>query len=223
MKNIWKYSLLSILLINFFNANAQLKGEGEILKREFDFKDFDELVIEDFDGNIEIEIGKPYAIKVEIDENLEPRLRVNKDGNSKIKIYLEGNPNGKLYLEDVHIKIKVSMPDASFIRHRGNTNVKISGVKGHHFKLEQAGNGNVDISGEVNELDIHKNGNGNVNARKLITKTAKVKSYGNGDVTVYAQISLSAVGTGNGSVYQVGPGEIETISGIAGNGSVQKI
>jgi Putative auto-transporter adhesin, head GIN domain len=223
MKNTGKYCLLLFLLICVLQVNAQLKGEGKIITREFDFKDFDELIIEDFDGIVEIEIGKAFAIKVEIDENLEPRLRVNKNGSNQLKLYLDGNTNGKLYLEDVNIKIKISMPSASFIRHRGNTNVSINGVKGHHFKLEQSGNGDVEIEGEVNELDIDKKGNGDVNARKLITKTAKIKTHGNGDITVFAQISLTAIGQGNGDVYQAGPGEIENISGISGNGSVKKI
>jgi len=215
-----------ILLILMFPSlvNAQLFGTGKILTREFNFKNFDKVNIEDFDGYIEIEVGKPFSTKIEIDENLEPRLRVSKkDSENQLYIYLEGNKNGRLYLENTRIKIKISMPEASVISHRGNTNMRVSGIVGRYFRLENNGNGDVYLSGSIDELDIKKTGNGEVEAQKLISKTAKVKSYGNGNVVVNAQISLQAHGTGNCSILQTGPGKIEPLSGVIGKGDVRKI
>lgn len=215
-----------IVLILMFPSlvNAQLFGSGKVITREFALKDFDKVNIEDFDGQVEIEVGKPFSVKIEIDENLEPRLRVSKnDSENQLNIFLEGNKNGKLYLENTRIKIKISLPEASVINHRGNTNVRVSGIIGRYFRLENSGNGNVYLSGSVDELDIKKNGNGEVKAQKLISKTAKVKSYGNGNVVVNAQISLQAHGTGNCSIIQAGPGKIDPMSGVIGNGDVRKI
>lgn len=215
-----------IVLILMFPSllNAQLFGSGKVITREFSLKDFDKVKIEDFDGQVEIEVGKPFSVKIEIDENLEPRLRISKnESENQLNIYLEGNKNGKLYLENTRIKIKISMPEASLISHRGNTNVRVSGIMGRYFRLETTGNGNVYLSGSVDELDIKKTGNGEVKAQKLISKTAKVKSYGNGNVVVNSQISLQAHGTGNGSIMQAGPGKIDSISGVIGNGDVRKI
>lgn len=215
-----------IVLILMFPSlvNAQLFGSGKVITREFAIKDFDKVNIEDFDGQVEIEVGKPFYIKIEIDENLEPRLRVSKnDSENQLNIFLEGNKNGKLYLENTRIKIKISLPEASVISHRGNTNVRVSGIIGRYFRLENNGNGNVYLSGSVDELDIKKTGNGEVKAHKLISKTAKVKSYGNGNVVVNAQISLQAHGTGNCSIMQAGPGKIDPMSGVIGNGAVRKI
>lgn len=221
-----------ILIITLFNVfctitfaqKGPLRGTGKLISRTFDFKDFDKVTFEDFDGKIEVEIGKPFSIKVDIDENLEPRLEVLKEeAENQLTIRLAGNYNGKLYLEDTRIKIKVTMPEASVIKHRGNTNVQISGVLGRYFRLENDGNGDVMLQGNIDELDIKKNGNGNVNAQKLIAKTAKVKSYGNGNVSVNSQISLIAHGTGNNSVMQFGQGKIDPMSGIIGNGEVRKM
>lgn len=221
-----------ILIITLFNVfctvsfaqKGPLRGTGKLISRTFDFKDFDKVTFEDFDGKIEVEIGKPFSIKVDIDENLEPRLEVQKeDAENQLTIRLAGNYNGKLYLEDTRIKIKVTMPEASVIKHRGNTNVHISGVIGRYFRLENDGNGDVMLQGNIDELDIKKNGNGNINAQKLIAKTAKVKSYGNGNVLVNSQISLIAHGTGNNSVMQFGQGKIDPMSGIIGNGEVRKM
>ncbi len=214
--------IFSIFLSNI--STAQLFGKGKVITKEYNFKDFDKVSIEDFDGQIEIEIGKPYAIKIEIDENLEPRLNVTKNTTENhLNIYLEGNKNGKLYLENTRIKIKVSLPEASLINHRGNANMKIQGIEGRYFKLQNEGNGDVWIDGNIDELDIKKSGNGTIKGNKLIAKTAKVKSYGNGNVIVNSQISLLGHGAGNGSILQVGPGKIDAMSGIVGNGDVRKI
>ena len=224
-----KKLILFILVFNvFYNISlaqkGPLRGTGKLISRTFDFKDFDKVSFEDFDGKIEVEIGKPFSIKVDIDENLESRLEVKKDHNEGLlTIRLAGNYSGKLYLEDTHIKIKVTMPEASLIQHRGNTNVHITGVLGRYFRLDNDGNGNVLLQGSIDELDIKKNGNGNVNAQKLIAKTAKVKSYGNGNVSVNSQISLVAHGTGNNSVIQFGQGKIDPMSVIIGNGEVRKM
>jgi hypothetical protein len=217
-------AILSFSFFCIFTANAQLFGSGKVLTRTFNYKDFDKVNIQDFDGQIEIEVGKPFSIKIEIDENLEPRLRVNVEPKEyQLNVYLEGNTNGKLYLERTRIKIKISMPEASVISHRGNTNMKITGILGRYFRLENAGNGDVSLEGTIDELDIKKSGNGNVKASKLLAKTAKVKSNGNGNVTVNSQISLLGHGAGNGSIMQTGPGKIDAMSGIVGNGDVRKI
>jgi hypothetical protein len=224
-----KKLILFILVFNIFcnislAQKGPLKGTGKLISRTFDFKDFDKVSIEDFDGIIEVEIGKPFSIKVDIDENLEPRLEVKKDNNEGLlRILLAGNYNGKLYLEDTRIKIKITMPEASLIQHRGNTNVHITGVIGRYFRFENDGNGDAFLEGSINELSIKKNGNGNINSQKLIAKTAKVKSYGNGNVSVNSQISLVAHGTGNNSVLQFGQGKIDPMSGIIGNGEVRKM
>lgn len=217
-------TIFSVFCNISFAQKGPLRGTGKIISRTFDFKDFDKVSFEDFDGKIEVEIGKPFSIKVDIDENLEPRLEVKKDdAENQLTIRLSGNYNGKLYLENTRIKIKVTMPEASVIQHRGNTNVYISGVLGRYFRFENDGNGDVSLQGKIDELDIKKSGNGNVNAQKLVAKTAKVKSYGNGNVSVNSQISLVAHGTGNNSVMQFGQGKIDPISGIIGNGEVRKM
>jgi hypothetical protein len=148
-------------------------------------------------------------------------LHVSKEEKEGVlTIGLKGNFNNKLYVEDTRIKVKVTMPEASVIQHRGNSTLHISGIVGRYFRLENNGNGDASLQGSIDELDVKKDGNGDVSAKNLIAKTAKVKCYGNGNVDVYTQISLTAHGSGNGNVVQFGPGKIDPISGIMGNGSV---
>ncbi len=221
-----KKLLIIIAILSLVSCYTQaqrgpLKGTGKVVQKSYEIRDFDKINLEDLDGKIEVEIGKTFSIKIEIDENLEPLLYVGKEEKEGVlTIGLKGNTSNKLYIEDTRIRVKVAMPEASVIQHRGNSNLHVMGIVGRYFRLENNGNGDASLQGNIDELDIKKDGNGDVNAKNLIAKTAKVKSYGNGNVDVYAQISLTAHGSGNGNVVQFGPGKIDTLSGITGNGSV---
>lgn len=219
--------IIAFLTTVCFYTQAQrgpLRGTGKLITKTLDFRDFDKLSFDDLDGKIEVEIGKSFSVKIEIDENLEPLLEVKKESQEGVlSIGLKGNYNNKMYIEDTRIKVKVTMPEASVIQHRGNSSLQVTGIVGRYFRIENYGNGNATLQGTIDELDVKKNGNGEVKAQGLVAKTAKVKSYGNGNVRVNTQISLTAHGSGNNSVMQFGPGKIDPMSGIMGNGEVRKM
>lgn len=220
-KTVMIYALFGLIGPLAQAQRGPLRGTGKLISKTFDFRNFDKVHLEDLDGKIEIEIGKTFSVKIDIDENLEPLLHVSKEEKEdELMISLKGNTNNKLYVEDTRIKVKVTMPEASVIRHRGNSTLHITGIVGRYFRLENNGNGDASLQGTIDDLDIKKDGNGDVNAKTLVAKKAKVKCYGNGNVDVHAQISLTAHGSGNGNVVQFGPGKIEPISGITGNGEV---
>jgi hypothetical protein len=217
-------AILSMVCCYTQAQRGPLRGTGKLITKTLDFRDFDKLDLQDLDGKIEVEIGKPFSVKIEIDENLEPLLEVKKENQEgMLSIGLKGNYNNKMYIEDTRIKVRVTMPEASVIQHRGNSSLQVTGIVGRYFRIENYGNGNATLQGTIDELDIKKNGNGEVKAQGLVAKTAKVKSYGNGNVRVNTQISLTAHGSGNNSVMQFGPGKIDPMSGIMGNGEVRKM
>lgn len=223
MKNITL--VIAFITLSFVFAFAQkgpLFGSGKVVSKSFEFEDFDKLSLKDFDGAIEVEVGKPYGITVSIDDNLLPMLLVDKTANDqKLSLSLANNKNGRLYLENTNIKIKVSLPNLVELDHRGNTTLVINGIFGKSFKLNNEGNGDAFLSGEIDELEIHKIGNGEVKANMLKCKIARVKSYGNGNVLVNSQVSLSAFGMGNCGILQFGKGKVDALSGVIGNGSVR--
>lgn len=223
MKNITlTIVFLSLVLTNVFAQKGPLKGSGRVMTKSYDFKEFDKLAIKDFDGVIEVEVGKPYAVTISIDDNLQSMLDVEYNFDvQKLSVSLDNNKNGRLYLENTNIKIKISLPNLTDLEHRGNTTLVINGIFGKSFKLNNNGNGDAFLAGEVDEIDIHKTGNGEVKANMLKCKTARVKSYGNGNVLVNAQVSLSAFGMGNCGILQFGRGKVDPLSGVIGNGSVR--
>lgn len=222
MKKSIKYIAIIILMLSTQISSAQTLGSGILKKMSYDFKNFDAISLSEFNAQVVVEVGKPYAIDVDIDDNLAKLLQVRLQG-STIVLELTGNENGKLYLEKTNIKIKICMPTAVALEQKGNANVMINNLNAKKFGLENNGNGNVTVAGIADELEIKKDGNGSVNASKVLSKTAKVKSNGNGDVAVNSQISLVAHGRGNGDIIQYGTGKIENLSTVIGNGEVKKV
>jgi Putative auto-transporter adhesin, head GIN domain len=151
-------------------------------------------------------------------------LEVQKEsGESVLSVALKGNRNNRMYIEGTRMNVKITMPEASVVRHRGNDDLRVKGILGRYFRLEQEGNGDATLQGTIEELDIKKSGNGDVKAKELIAQTAKVKNYGNGNVLVNSKLSLTANGAGNGDVLQFGNGKINSTSNIMGNGVVKTI
>lgn len=199
-------------------ANAQLKGSGKTITKNFDYKNFDKISFQDLDGKIEVEVGKEFNISVTIDDNLFPLLNFE-ENNSKteLKMFFKSNANNKKYIEDTNIKIKITMPKVIEINHSGNSNLIISNLSGTNFKLENSGNGTTKISGSIDTLKIINRGNGNTKADELLSKNAVIICSGNGNVYVTVSDDLTAKATGNCSVFNFGKGQFNSQSYKSGN------
>lgn len=209
-----------VLTITSF-ANAQLKGSGKIVTKTFDYKNFDKVYFEDLDGKIEVEIGKPWSILITIDDNLESLLHLSEYvSENELKIQFKGNKDNQMYVENTNLKIKITMPEASVIKNSGNSNLSVQNISGRYFKLENTGNGNSNVSGTIDVLDIIKIGNGDVDASNLNVKKAELKSTGNGDLTVNVSETLSARLTGNGDIINTGKANFDSDSKKSGNGDL---
>ena len=207
-----------VLTITSF-ANAQLKGSGKIVTKTFDYKNFDKVYFEDLDGKIEVEIGKPWSVLITIDDNLESLLHLSENvSENELKIQFKGNKDNQMYVENTNLKIKITMPEASVIKNSGNSNLNVQNISGRYFKLENTGNGDSNVSGTIDILDIIKIGNGNVDASNLNVKKAELKSTGNGDLTVNVSETLSARLTGNGDIINKGKANFDSGSKKSGNG-----
>ena len=202
-------------------ANAQLKGSGKTITKSFQYDDFDKLFLEDINGKIEVSVGTSWSILITIDDNLMPLLNIEYNPNEKnLKIQFKGNQNNKLYLEDTNVKIKITMPTVSIISNKGNNQLVVKNVTGSCFKLENMGNGDVQLHGTTNFLEITKTGNGDVFAAHIFTKKAVVKSFGNGDTFVNVSEELTGVLSGNGDIINTGEAVFSENSKKSGNGKL---
>ena len=215
---IFSATLLVTIQMGFCQMGA-LKGSGKIVTKTFAFQDFDKLQLNDLDGSVEVEVGKPYSIKISIDDNLEPLLTVS-ETNKILTVALNKNDNNRRYVENSNIKITISVPALSGVVHNGNSDAFITGLKNSNFSAKSTGNGNLVLAGTSDNIEIEKAGNGNVEAGKLIVKNAKIISVGNGDVKVNASETFTADGTGNGDIINKGKAKPSANSKQKGNGEI---
>jgi len=216
-----KIILTIVLTITSIFAQAQLQGSGKTITTNYDYKNFDKVYLEDLDGKIEIEIGKPWSISVTIDDNLNNLLIFSENASEyELKIQFKDNKNNKKYIEKTNTKIKISMPEVSVIKNKGNSDLIVNNVFGRYFRLENTGNGDSKILGTIDVLDINKTGNGDVNAQNLIAKKATLYSTGNGNLTVNVSETLSAKVSGNGDIINKGKAIFDANSKKSGNGKL---
>jgi hypothetical protein len=209
--------ILSCVLVNA--QGKPVTGSGNIITQKFSYTNFDKLELLDLDGIINVTIGKPFSITVAIDNNLEKLLDVStSDGELRIK--LAGNTNNKLYVENTNIRIHITMPEVSVIRHRSNSTLNVNGIAGRYLRINNGGNGTTVLQGSIDELDIVCTGNGTVQGEELFAKTVKVNKSGNGNVYIKTDNSFSANGSGNGNVVNKGEGLPNNNATITGNGEI---
>jgi len=220
MRKILFVGLVLIASLQIVKAQmGPLKGSGKIISKTFDYKDFDKISLNDLSGRVEIEVGKPFSIAIEIDDNLESLLSVSAK-NGKLEMELRGNGNNRMYIENTNIRINISLPEISVLEHRGNDVVSVNGITGRYFRLQNSGNGEVELKGAIDEFEIKKNGNGDINAANLLAQSVTVYSSGNGDVVVNAANYFKANGSGNGAIKNCGTALANTESSKSGNGEI---
>ena len=200
-----KLFIAIILIGSSIVANAQLKGSGKTVSKTYDFQNFNKVNFDDLDGTLEIEVGKPFSISVIIDDNLVNLLSVVENSENKnLTICLKGNRNNKMYIEDTKIKVKITMPFLTEVSNNGNSGLIVTNINSKYFKSSNPVNGSTTLSGIVDELEVINSGNGNLNAKKLITKKAKIICKGNGSATVNVSDEIVKKSSGNGSISNIG-------------------
>ncbi|MDI1256275.1 MAG: DUF2807 domain-containing protein [Flavobacterium sp.] len=212
-----KILLLLLPILTF----GQINGSGKIITKSYSYKNFDKVNLTDLAGKVAIEVGKPWSIKADIDDNLQDFLDFSlNDAEQLLTISFKGNRSNKMYIEDTNVKITITMPEISVISQDGNTNTNISNLLGRYIRIENFANGNITASGKVDKVDIQHSGNGDVNAKKLVCGTAAIKSSGNGDVFICANDDITASGSGNGDIINSGKASFSDASVKRGNGKL---
>lgn len=111
------------------------------------------------------------------------------------------------------------MPDLQAMQIRGAAEVWIADLAGEQFRFELSGAAKLEMHGMVDDLDIQVSGAGNINARDLKARHAKVRISGAGSADLTATESLDAKVSGSGSIKFWGDPETKKTS-ISGLGSI---
>jgi Putative auto-transporter adhesin, head GIN domain len=153
MKKIIILLVLTTILLNSFSQKMPLRGSGKTVNQTFQLDGFYKINLLDLDGVVEVVVGKEFSVNAIIDDNLAPLLDASVD-NGTLTVQLKGNLYNKLYIEETNIKIKITLPEVSVIKHRSNGKLIVDSISGRYFGIINAGNGSAYIIGSVNELNI---------------------------------------------------------------------
>jgi Putative auto-transporter adhesin, head GIN domain len=203
-----KKFLIGIFAVSFFAANSQsdpFTGSEKIVKKKYDFSNFDKISIMDIDGVTEIEVGKPFSIETSIREKYLPIFEVN-ESNRVLTVVFTYTKNNNKYINDPKIKVKISCPSLDSLWKMGNNSISVSVDNQSKFFMSNEGNGSATLKGLVKQLSLKNDGNGQINAKNLSADTVFVKSFGNGNVIVNSKNKVEFERNGNGQIIRIGRG-----------------
>jgi hypothetical protein len=216
MKKILLFPFLSaMILTHCLGQNSRLiTGSGKLVPISTPaLQPFTELEFEGIPGAqnsiIEIETGRTEnTLSISADNNLVDLIKVQQKGQ-KLIIGLPDNRNNKMWIEDTNIKIRINMNTLNALSIASNGICRVNGLQGDDLSVQKSQNGDLYLTGTLQQVTIKKTGNGNVFAERLSVKDAQVTSMGNGDVRVNASQNLDAERSGNGSIINSGGGNIK--------------
>jgi len=199
--------------MGFFGGHG-IKGSGDLETRDFSLDKVNAVSIHGaFDLNVKM--GKKQQIKVSIDDNLWDNLEI------KVK-------NGTLVLDwdedcrpDSDCSIDLVLPELDKVSVHGACDADIENYRGDSFMFKVSGAGDLEIDGEVDDLEISISGAGDVDARDLLADHVEVKISGAGNATVHANKSIKARVSGVGNLVYYGEPEDENTN-VSGIGSIRK-
>lgn len=195
----------AIVLFAFFIFSSQF-AKAQTTSKTFKLNDFDKVQIENVNGQIEIELGKPFSITITYKEAADEQINVSKVAD-KLILQLD-----EKYVRDWKkikpVVIKISMPEISKLSNISNADVSINKFVGRYLGIDNNGNGNVMIVGTVVDfIEITNNGNGNIETKTINAKRVIISKSGNGDVSVTTDNDFKIEMAGNGDIVNYGKGK----------------
>ncbi len=143
----------------------------------------------------EVICGSSALVEVLIDENLQSLIKTTvRDGILSVRftkpVQTKENPH-----------LKIVLPSLDILQMSGSDTVRAVGVKGKSFRLTHEGTGEVALAGQVENFSCTASGIGEVDASKLVCRSADVSISGVGGVTCRPEAKLKASLSGIGNVY----------------------
>ena len=190
-----------------------VKGSGNLATEQRDIDDFDRIRSSgSFD--VYVEVGEKPGLEITFDDNLLDIVMTEVKGNT-LHIYSDESFNSRK-----SCKIKVTTPNLSRVLISGSGDFEIIGLRGEIFEYEVSGSGDLDASGEVDEVRVEVSGSGDVDCRDLKAKRAYVEIAGSGDVEVWAEELFDGSIAGSGDIaYYGNPDKVSRH--IAGSGDIR--
>lgn len=240
MKNLFVFSILSLLILNSCNyiTGERVRGNGNIKSENRQTGAMFTNV--SVSGNIDLYVRQDsaYAVKIVADENLLEYITVRTEGDKLII----GPKDGYNLSSSKDIKAYVSSPVYSRLKASGacdivgeNTitttnklDIDLSGssdikldINAPQVEAELSGAGSIDLSGITKDFSVKGSGSTDIKCMDLKSENAYVRISGAGSAEIFASVKLDVSVSGSGSVVYKGNASVS--QNISGAGSVKKI
>jgi hypothetical protein len=164
-------------------------------------------------GSVNVAVGGPQKVTVEIDDNLLSRVTTTVEGG-----VLHIGTKGR-FRSDKGLRVTVQVPSLDSIDMSGSGSARIAGLHGGKLDAALSGSGKIDASGTVERVHLDISGSGEADLSSLKSRDAAVTISGSGSARVDATDSLKADISGSGSVNYTGnPKNVD--KSISGSGRV---
>lgn len=236
MRNALSILLIFLLFVSCSNSES-VKGNGNTITVSRSTENFDGVSLMG-SMNVQLIRGAENAVQITADENIISYIETTvEDGTLKIK-YSDGihiNTGGE-------VTVKVTLPTLQEAEITGSGDIKsetrLTGTEEIELKVTGSGtlsleldapaveatitgSGNMQLSGQTRDIQCSSKGSGKIDAMELKSENATVKTYGSGDVNVYASVKLDATINGSGTIRYKGGASAN--SKIHGSGTVKAV
>ncbi|HTN06697.1 head GIN domain-containing protein [Agriterribacter sp.] len=233
-----KKLFLSLPVIVFFiscNYRETVQGNGNITTESRTVSNFKDIQLSG-SMNVHLVKGAGHAVEINGEENIIPYIEtyVN-DGKLKVKYTDNININTR---RDVTVTVilpelrEVDITGSGDItgetKFTGNDKIELGITGSGNMKLEVdapaieakiTGSGDIYLSGITKDIKCSTTGSGKIDATELKAENAVVKTFGSGNISVFASVKLNATVNGSGDITYKGGGSVT--SKIHGSGSVK--
>lgn len=235
-----KKILLSLVIIPFFIScgyRENVLGNGNITTESRTTGNFKGIQLRG-SMNVRLIQGADHAVKIEAEENIIPYIETYvKDEQLIIKytdnvnINTRRNTTVTVTLSDLQeADITGSGDITGETKFTGNDEIELGITGSGNMKLELdapaieakiTGSGDIYLSGNTRDIACSTTGSGKIDATSLKAENAVVKTFGSGDIHVFASIKLDATVNGSGDITYKGGGSVS--SKIHGSGTVKAV
>ncbi|MEL7119545.1 MAG: DUF2807 domain-containing protein [Bacteroidota bacterium] len=186
-----RYIIFSLLFtLSASSIFAQIKGNGKMETRTFDFKNIEHVDIS-FYANITIDYNAPEGMTLTTDANLFQHIQKEMKGNTLVLGQLKWVQTSK------HAVIKIGAPNLKKLTSGTHDITKVMNIDNQELRIE-AEVGDVRLFGQTELLKLNIK-NADVDASNLVAQNAKVKitSWGSAKVNVVNELDANVTDDGD--------------------------
>ena len=189
----------------------EINGSGNIIEREIDVQNFNKVEVSG-EGVLIIEQGDEESLVIETDDNILEYIEVSVSEHTlKIENVVDEGfdlvPTEAIYyylkLENIE---ELTLP--------GVVKVICDSLQVNRLNLDMSGVTDVELSGEIDSLNISVDGVGDLKGRNLLSAECSISGAGTADITISVSEILDINFQGIGSIRYIGNPEINEDVGL---------